>query len=75
MVQVLSRINFTKINHNYEYFQIILEQFVDGFNQKWTPKGKIFADRAKSSQRLGASPPEPHLLPAAGGSQTPAYDT
>ena len=29
-----SRTNFTKINQNYEYFEIILDEFVDEFDQK-----------------------------------------
>ena len=47
MVQVLSRINFTKINQNYEYFQIVWEQLIDEFNQKWSQKDVIFSKKAK----------------------------
>ena len=63
-----SRISFTKISQNYEYFQIILEQFVDEFNQKWSPNGVIFAEKAKILPAAGTSPSDPRLPPADGGS-------
>ena len=55
------QINFIKINQNFAYFQIILEQlFVDEFNQKWSPKGVIFAKKKPIfAQRLEASIPDP----------------
>ena len=43
-----SKIDFAQINQNYEYFQIIFEQFVDEFNQKRSPKGVIFAKKSQN---------------------------
>ena len=48
-----SRINFTEIKQNHEYFLIILEQFVNDINQKLSPKGVIFANQAKTFPAAG----------------------
>ena len=56
-----SRINFAKINQNYEHFQIILEQFGDEFNQNRSPKSVVFAKKMPKCQRQMASPLDPRL--------------
>ena len=55
-----SKINFAKINQNYDYFQAILEQLVDEFNQKWSPKCLIFAKKIQNFPNgRGQSPQTP----------------
>ena len=66
----LSNINFAKINHNYEYFKTIFNQFLDEFNQKWSTQSALFAKKPKVDQRLWASPPDHHWPPAAWSSAT-----
>ena len=60
-------------NQHYQYFQIVLKQFVDEFNQYWSPKGVIFEKKSldlpsgrewspltpTGLRRLGSPPPRP----------------
>ena len=54
-----SRTNFTKINQNFEYFQIILEDFVNEFHQKWFQKALVLLKKAKFCPAAGGFVPRP----------------